>query len=73
MNDLFYFIENFTWYKYADDNSTSIAAPNTVLSSLTYDGNNAVQWFDVNRMQANHEKFQFTMLSREPRTNNLVP
>ena len=67
-NDLFYFMENCTWYNYADDNSISKASPSldTVLSSLTYDGNNAVQWFDTNGMQANPEKFQFMMLSRIP-------
>ena len=68
INDLFYFIENCTLYNHADDNSISKAAPNldAVLSGLTYDGNNAVQWFDINGMQPNPEKFQFMMLSRVP-------
>ena len=67
-NYLFHFTENCTLYKYADDNSISKASPNldTVLSSLTYDGNNAVHWFDINGMQANPEKFQFMILSRVP-------
>ena len=66
--DLFYFIENCTLYNYADDNTISKAASSLdmVLANLTYDGNNAVQWFDVNGMQANPEKFQFMLLSRVP-------
>ena len=67
INDLFYFIQNCNLYNYADDNSLSMASPNldTVLSSLTIDGNHAIQWFDVNEMQANPGKFQFMLFSRK--------
>ena len=67
INDLFYFIQNCHLYNYADDNSLSMASPNldTVLSSLTIDGNHAIQWFDVNGMQANPGKFQFMLFSRK--------
>ena len=68
INDLFHFIDNCTLYNYADDNTISKAASSLdmVLANLTHDGNNAVQWFDVNGMQANPEKFQFMLLSRVP-------
>ena len=61
-------MEYCTLYNYVDDHSISKASPNldTALSSLTYDGNNAAQWFDINGMQANHEKSEFMMLSRVP-------
>ena len=39
--------------------------PDMVLSSLKIDGNNAIQWFDVNWMQANPDKFQFMLFSRK--------
>ena len=60
IRDLFYSIQNCNLYNYADDNPLSMASPNLdmVLSSLTLDGNNAIQWFDVNEMQVNPENFQ---------------
>ena len=65
INDLFYFIQNCNLYNYAEDNALSMASPNldTVLSSLTLDGNNVIQWFEVNGMQANPENFQFMLFS----------
>ena len=67
INDLFYFIQKCDLYNYADDNSLSMASPDldTVLSSLQFDGNNAIQWFDVNGMQANPDKFQLMLFSRK--------
>ena len=44
-----------------------MASPNldTVLSSLKIDDNSAIQWFDVNGMQANPDKLQFMLFSRK--------
>ena len=37
----------------------------TVLWSLTIDGNHAIQWFNVIGMQANPQNFQFMLFSRK--------
>ena len=56
-----------TLYNYADDNSFSCKAPtiDAMISNLHSDGNRAIKWFTDNRMQANPEKFQFMMISRD--------
>jgi hypothetical protein len=64
MNDLFYFIETCTLMNYADDNTLSKFASTikSVLDALTQDAKNSIEWFKINFMQANPEKFQFMLL-----------
>ena len=61
------FIDECTLYNYADDNCLFCRAPiiDAVISNLQSDGNKALKWFTENGMQANPEKFQFMMISRD--------
>ena len=62
---LFHFIEKYTLYNYADDNSMSPSSSTlqTVLSNLLIDCRIAVEWFSNNGMKANSNKFRFKILS----------
>ncbi len=66
MNDIFYFIEICLLINYADDNTLSTVqlTIDLVLSALKKDGENAMQWFIMNFMQANPSKFQFMLLKK---------
>ena len=67
VNDLFLFIEKCTLYNYADDDTMSKSSLHLseVLECLKHDCNIALEWFRKNGMQANPEKFQFMILSRD--------
>ena len=67
INDLFLFIERCALYNYADDNSLSTGALslNDVISDLRHDGNICIEWFHNNGMQANADKFQFMLVSKQ--------
>ena len=67
INDMYMFMDERTLYNYADDNSLSCIAPtiDAVISNLQSDDNRAIKWFTDNGMQANPEKFQFMMISRD--------
>ena len=64
---MYMFMDECTLYIYADDNSLSCIAPtiDAVLSNLQSDGNRNIKWFTDNGMQANPEKIQFMMISRD--------
>ena len=49
INDIFYFIEHGTLYNYADDNTLSYAEKESSI---------LIEWFNINCMQANPDKFQ---------------
>ena len=68
INDLFFSIEKCSLYNYADDNSLSVSASSLseVLSKLRIDCNHAIDWFTINGMKANPDKFQFMILSSSP-------
>ena len=67
MNDMFFFMEVCDLYNYADDNSVSHSSHDIelVVSNLKKDSQNAIQWFEENGMQANPEKFQYMLLSKQ--------
>ncbi len=60
INDLFLFIKKCELYNYADDNTLSVSGSTMdfVIEALKTDTENAVNWFTINFMQANPEKFQ---------------
>ena len=60
INDIFYFIQNGTLYNYADDNTLSFHSPNfsQVIQVLQDESNILIEWFRINKMQANPDKFQ---------------
>jgi hypothetical protein len=49
-----------TLYKYADDNTLSCGDPdfNVLTSVLESESNVFINWFKVNKMQANPDRFQ---------------
>lgn len=53
-------------YNYADDNTLSIVANDMCLvkSSLEHDAANVIEWFKMNFMEANPNKFQLLFLGR---------
>ena len=68
INDLFFSIEKCSLYNYADDDSLSFSASSLseVLSKLRIDCNHAIDWFTINDMKANPDKFLFMILSSSP-------
>jgi hypothetical protein len=60
INDIFYFVKKGTLYNYADDNTLSYGHPdfNVLTSVLESESNVLINWFKVNKMQANPDKFQ---------------
>ena len=67
INDVYMFMDECTLYNCADDDTLSCTAPtiDVVISNLQLDGNKAIKWFNDNGMEANSEKFQFMMISRD--------
>ena len=68
INDFFYFLSGkCDIYNYADDNNLAHHSKSldVIRNTLETVGNEALAWFDINMMQANPEKFQCTLLSRE--------
>ena len=60
INDIFYFIKNYTLYNYADDNTLSFLSPDfeELTKVLQCEGKILIAWFRFNCMQANPNKFQ---------------
>ncbi|MCU7801407.1 MAG: reverse transcriptase family protein, partial [gamma proteobacterium symbiont of Lucinoma myriamae] len=60
INDIFYFIKKGTLYNYADDNTLSFSSPNLniLIDTLQNESEILIEWFRINRMQANPDKFQ---------------
>ncbi|KAK3087255.1 hypothetical protein FSP39_003689 [Pinctada imbricata] len=60
LNDIFMFVGKSKLYNYADDNTLSASDqnPDNVISALTHDSKNLINWFRLNQMQANPDKFQ---------------
>ena len=61
INDIFLnFIEHGTLYNYADDNTLSYTDEdyNTLINVLENESSILIEWFNINFMQANPDKFQ---------------
>ena len=60
LNDIFYFIHNSELYNYADDNTLSYADTdiNKLIKTLEEESKILINWFYINKMKANPEKFQ---------------
>ena len=60
INDIFYFIKKCTLYNYADDNMLSFNSPDfeELINVLQCEGKILIDWFSLNCMQANPDKFQ---------------
>ena len=60
LNDIFCFIHNSELYNYADDNTLSYADTdiNKLIKTLEEESKILINWFYINKMKANPEKFQ---------------
>jgi hypothetical protein len=74
VNDLFFFVHKCELYNYADDNtlSKSDKSLEKVIASLEEDSKALINWFSVNKMQANHEKFQAISLGKKTPDKNII-
>ena len=67
INDLFFFIESSSIHNFADDNTLSAWA-NTIsdlINKLESDSNIAIEWFKMNKMIVNPNKFQAIVLNKK--------
>ena len=62
-----------TLYNYADDNTVSYSDndPNTLKSVLESDSKSLINWFHINKMKANPDKFQAIALGKKTNSLNL--
>ena len=67
INDIFLFIKNGSLYNYADDNTLSFCSPDIdlLISTLESESKILIEWFRVNKMQANPDKFQVLAVGKE--------
>jgi hypothetical protein len=74
LNDIFYFIKNSDLYNYADDNTLSYSDHdiNKVISTLEDDSVTLINWFSINKMKANPEKFQAIAIGKQTKQRNLT-
>ena len=74
VNDLFFFVHKCELYSYADDNtlSNSDKSLEKVIASLEEDSKELINWFSVNKMQADPEKFQAIFLGKKTHDKNII-
>jgi hypothetical protein len=67
INDIFLFIKDSSLYNYADDNTLSFGSPDfdLLISTLESDSNHLIEWFKINKMQANPDKFQVLAVGKK--------
>jgi hypothetical protein len=60
INDIFSVVKHGSLYNYADDNTLSFCSPHydNLITAMQTDSIQLIEWFNVNKMQANPEKFQ---------------
>ena len=60
-------------YNYADDNTLSFCSPDNdvLISTLESESVQLIHWFKVNKMQANHDKFQVLAVGKKAYNKNL--
>ena len=68
INDIFYTMKEFSLYNYADDNTVSCFANSAskLKNDLELCGNILTDWFIVNGMKANPEKYQAIVFGNKP-------
>ncbi|KAL4227059.1 hypothetical protein ACF0H5_015033 [Mactra antiquata] len=73
INDIFYFINKGDLYNYADDNTLSFHTPNfnELISVLESESHILINWFYINKMEANPDKFQAIAVGK--RTSEMHP
>ena len=61
------FIKGSSLYNYADDNTLSFGYPDfdLFISTLESDSNHLIEWFKINKMKANPDKFQVLAVGKK--------
>jgi phosphohistidine swiveling domain-containing protein len=75
MNDIFYTMNDYPLYNYADDNTVSYSSDSAVelLSVLAKCGDDMTDWFSQNGMRANPDKYQVIIFGKkEDAPRNIV-
>ena len=72
INDLLMNIENSELHNFADDNTISSSSETLrdLTANLEIESNKATEWFKVNNMIVNPDKFQSIIIDRKGQTNN---
>ena len=67
INDIFYFVKKSSLYNYADDNTLLFSNPDhgSLISTLESESQLLIDWFKVNKMQANPDKFQVIAVGKK--------
>jgi hypothetical protein len=70
----FFFVHKCELYSYADDNtlSNSDKSLEKVIASLEEDSKELINWFSVNKMQADPKKFQAIFLGQKTHDKNII-
>ena len=70
----FFFVQNSTNYNYADDNTVSHCDYdiNKVVNTLEADSLKLINWFSINLMKANPDKFQAIAIGKKTNKHNLT-
>ena len=73
INDIFDFIQKGDLYNYADDNTLSYSSksPSELVKTLEEGSEILINWFSINHMKANPEKFQAISLGKKTHDLNL--
>ena len=74
INDIFLFVQNSTIYNYADDNTVSYFDYdiNKVVNTLEADSLKLINWFSINLMKANPDKFRAIAIGKKTNKHNLT-
>ena len=72
INDIFLFVKNGSLYNYADDNTLFFCSPDfdLLISTLESESKIIIEWFRVNKMQANPDKFQVLAVGKKTYDKN---
>jgi hypothetical protein len=73
INDIFSFVHRSSLYNYADDNTLSYQSkcPKDLVHTLEQDSLCLINWFKLNHMKANPDKFQAIALGRKTKDLNI--
>jgi hypothetical protein len=74
INDIFHFVQSSTIYYYADDNAVSYCDYdlNKVVNTLEADSLKLINWFSINLIKANPDKFQAIAIGKNTNKHNLT-
>jgi hypothetical protein len=73
INDIFYFISDSSLYNYADNNTLSYSGYDLdkIINTLEKDSLNLIDWFTLNQMKVNPDKFQAIAIGKNTQSKNI--